>query len=57
VHRLVAEHFIENKDKATKTQVNHINKKRDDNRVENLEWVSASENMIHANTKPSVLII
>jgi len=50
VHRIVAEHFIENKDK-NKTQVNHKNKKRDDNRIENLEWVTGSENMIHAKSK------
>ena len=48
VQRLVAEHFIENKDK--KSQVNHKNKKRDDNRIENLEWVTNSENMLHANS-------
>jgi hypothetical protein len=47
VHRLVAETFIENKD--SKTQVNHLNKMRNDNRKENLEWVTPSENMIHAN--------
>lgn len=39
VHRIVADHFIENKDKD-KTQVTHINKKKDDNRVENLIWVT-----------------
>jgi hypothetical protein len=49
VHRLVADHFIEKgKDK---TQVNHKNKKRDDNRIENLEWVTGSENMLHAKSK------
>jgi hypothetical protein len=50
VHRIVAEHFIENKDK-NRTQVNHKNKIRDDNRIENLEWMSGSENMFHAKSK------
>lgn len=57
VHRLVAEHFIENKDKVNKIQVNHINKKRDDNRAVNLEWVTPSENLLHAHTKSSVLTV
>ena len=42
IHRLVALHFIDNPD--NKPEVNHINHIRDDNRVENLEWVSKSEN-------------
>jgi ClpP class serine protease len=41
---------IENKDK-NRTQVNHKNKIRDDNKIQNLEWVTPSENNIHAKSK------
>jgi hypothetical protein len=47
VHRIVANHFIVNK--YNKQQINHRNKVRNDNHVDNLEWVTQSENMIHAN--------
>ena len=40
IHRLVAYHFIENDDPDNKTHVHHINQKRHDNRIENLEWTT-----------------
>lgn len=48
VHRLVATMFIENDNPIEKTQVNHKDFNRQNNSVENLEWVSHKENMQHA---------
>jgi len=46
VHKMVALAFLPKKE--TDTEINHINGVRHDNRVENLEWCSHSENLAHS---------
>ena len=45
IHRLVASAFISKK--RSKTQVNHIDLDKTNNKVNNLEWCSGRENMNH----------
>jgi len=47
VHRLVAGAFLERPSPAH-TDVNHKNGNKQDNRIENLEWVTPAENMQHS---------
>lgn len=48
IHRLIAIAFIPNP--INKPEIDHINTRRDDNRVENLRWVTNFENSHNHNT-------
>lgn len=46
LHRIIAEAFIENQNQYP--CINHINGNKKDNRIENLEWCTQSQNCLHS---------
>lgn len=46
IHRLVAEHFVENPE--SEKVVNHIDGNKENNNYDNLEWVDYSKNSLHS---------
>ena len=50
IHRLVAEQFIHNDDPEHKTEVDHIDRNKINNTIENLRWVTHSENQGNKDT-------
>jgi hypothetical protein len=53
VHRLIAETFIPNSNNLP--QVNHIDRNRLNNRVNNLEWVTNQRNVEHSCAKTFIV--
>lgn len=48
VHRLVAMAFVENDNPSVKLEVNHIDFDRTNNKADNLEWLSHTDNIKHS---------
>ena len=54
-HRIIAFQFIPNDDPDNKTEVDHQNQVRTDNRVENLRWCTRSENNSNKSSNRGII--
>ena len=54
-HRIIAKQFLFNDDPVNKTDVDHINHDKTDNHIENLRWVSHSENQLNKSSNRGVV--
>lgn len=50
VHRIVAIHFLDPPEGVEYCQVNHKDKDRSNNHVDNLEWITHGENIRHRDS-------
>lgn len=48
IQRLVGKYHVENPDPEKKIYVNHLDENKENNKKENLEWVTASENTLYS---------
>ena len=53
-HRIIAFQWIENDDPETKTEIDHIDRDKLNNRIDNLRWVSRSENKMNRKLKKGI---
>ena len=53
-HRIIASQFIPNDDPLVKTEVDHINRDRTDYHIENLRWVSRSQNNLNKSSYKNI---
>ena len=53
-HRLIALQFLENDDPEHKTQVDHINHDRSDNHIQNLRWITPSNNNMNKTSRNGI---
>ena len=54
IHRLVAQHFINNDDETNKIQVNHIDQNVENNYYKNLEWCTPKYNANYGDRNKKV---